>query len=161
MKTILMIMMSLSLTFIILNHPLSMGLFLLIMTIMMSLATGLMNSTFWFSYILFLVMIGGMLILFIYMTSVASNEKFKFSFKIMYLSLSIFMISMVFNMNQKLKLMETNPFNNYNNPMTMNMKYFSPSMKMILIFLMTYLLLTLIMTVYMTKKNMGPLRSKI
>nr|QTF74914.1 NADH dehydrogenase subunit 6 [Colasposoma dauricum] len=160
-NTILMIMMTLSFTFILLNHPLSMGLFLLIMTVMTSLTTGLMNTTFWFSYILFLVMIGGMLILFIYMTSVASNEKFKFSFKIMYFSMSIFMISVMLNMNQNLKLKEINSFNNFNNLMTMNLKYFSPSMKFILIFSMIYLLITLIMTVYITKKNMGPLRSKI
>nr|UYI30950.1 NADH dehydrogenase subunit 6 [Ceratosoma sp. HG0001] len=37
-------------------------------------------SSFWFSYILFLVYVGGLLVLFIYICLVSSNYPFKFSF---------------------------------------------------------------------------------
>ena len=50
-----------------------MGLTLLIQTILVSIISGLITKTFWFSYILFLVFLGGILVLFIYVTSLASN----------------------------------------------------------------------------------------
>lgn len=58
------------------NHPLIIGLILLAQTITIALFTGLTLSSFWFSYILILVFLGGILILFIYVASIASNEKF-------------------------------------------------------------------------------------
>lgn len=61
------------------NHPLAIGLILLIQTLIISAAVGLILPTFWFSYILFLVFLGGILVLFIYVTSLASNEMFSLS----------------------------------------------------------------------------------
>lgn len=40
---------------------------------------GLALPTFWFSYVLFLVFLGGILVLFIYVASLASNEMFNLS----------------------------------------------------------------------------------
>merc|ERR1712221_33590 len=68
---------ALSLFFTRLSHPLAIGLALLSQTILICLITGLSSSSFWFSYILFLIFLGGMLVLFIYVTSLASNEIFK------------------------------------------------------------------------------------
>lgn len=56
-----------------------MGLILLIQTLVISTAVGLILPTFWFSYILFLVFLGGILVLFIYVASLASNEIFSLS----------------------------------------------------------------------------------
>lgn len=64
--------------FINLNHPIRLGLALIVHTLLVSAATGLVGGHFWFSYILFLVFLGGVLVLFIYITSLASNEKFSF-----------------------------------------------------------------------------------
>lgn len=61
------------------NHPLAMGLSLLIQTLLLAISTGNLLPTFWFSYILFLVFLGGMLVLFIYVASLASNEIFSVS----------------------------------------------------------------------------------
>nr|ALO76471.1 NADH deshydrogenase subunit 6 [Pseudocolaspis sp. PSE01] len=161
MNLMMTFMFSMSMSFFMMSHPLSMGFNMLMLTILISLMTGLMNSTFWFSYIMFLVMIGGMLILFIYMTSVASNEKFKFSIKIMInMILSSMMFMMTLKNYQNIKLKEINNFNEFSNIMNMNLKYFTPSSKMILISAMIYLLITLLMTVAITKKNLGPLRQK-
>ncbi|MGL5470365.1 MAG: NADH-quinone oxidoreductase subunit J [Shewanella sp.] len=65
--------------FISLRHPIGLGLALIVHTLLVSAATGLVGGHFWFSYILFLVFLGGVLVLFIYMTSLASNEKFEIS----------------------------------------------------------------------------------
>lgn len=65
--------------FIIRKHPLSIGLILLFQTLLISLIARLASKNYWFSYILFLIFLGGILILFIYVISLASNEKFNFS----------------------------------------------------------------------------------
>ena len=66
-----------SILFLRLSHPLAIGLGLLFQTILICCTTGLSNISFWFSYILFLIFLGGILVLFIYVTSLASNEIFK------------------------------------------------------------------------------------
>ena len=67
----------LSLVFTRLNHPLSTGLVLLAQTVLISVSVGLFGKRYWFSYILFLIFLGGMLVLFIYVASLAANEQFK------------------------------------------------------------------------------------
>lgn len=61
------------------RHPLAMGLTLIIQTSLIAIFTGAIIPNFWFSYILFLVFLGGILVLFIYVCSLASNEKFSMS----------------------------------------------------------------------------------
>nr|AMW68057.1 NADH dehydrogenase subunit 6 [Myiodactylus osmyloides] len=156
-----------SFNFIQMNHPLALGILLLIQTLMMSLMCGLYTYSYWYSYILFLIMIGGMLILFMYMTSLANNELFKFSFInllifLLILSMSMLLIILLdnfFNMNYNLETMKSmsslsmifeNEFNLiklYNNP-TMNLT----------ILTINYLLLTLIVIVKITNPMYGPLR---
>nr|YP_010155754.1 NADH dehydrogenase subunit 6 [Colasposoma dauricum]AST15011.1 NADH dehydrogenase subunit 6 [Colasposoma dauricum]QQY84945.1 NADH dehydrogenase subunit 6 [Colasposoma dauricum] len=159
---IMIMFIPISVSFMMLNHPLSMGFNILMLTITISLTTGMMNSTFWFSYILFLVLIGGLLILFIYMTSIASNEKFKFSTKLMMINLMMIMMSymMLNNLNFKTKIKDMNQYMDSMNLSMTNLKYFSPSLTIILISAMMYLLITLIMIVKITKKEKGPIRQK-
>nr|YP_006576066.1 NADH dehydrogenase subunit 6 [Naupactus xanthographus]ACZ58593.1 NADH dehydrogenase subunit 6 [Naupactus xanthographus] len=162
------IMMSwtLSLIFMFLNHPLSFGFILLLQTILISISSGILNFDYWFSYILFLIMIGGMLVLFIYMTSIASNEKFKFSYKLTLFTfiMIILMLSFIF-LDNSLYLSDMNA--DLMNQSLYKMNYLSmnkfmnfPNM-MILILLMIYLLMTLIAIVKITNPKMGgPLRQK-
>nr|ANJ70607.1 NADH dehydrogenase subunit 6 [Ocypus olens] len=154
----------LSILFIFLNHPLSMGITLLIQTILVSLVSGLLNINFWFSYILFLIMIGGMLVLFIYMTSIASNEKFKFSmwlflFVIFMMMMSIisflFIDSMFLNMINYSEKFDLD--NNYN--MNLN-KFLNYPSHIILFMMIIYLFITLIAVVKITDIKFGPLRQK-
>nr|QXU57698.1 NADH dehydrogenase subunit 6 [Cherax quadricarinatus] len=72
---------SVAILFTTLTHPLSMGLVLLTQTILICALSGLFGPSCWFSYILFLIFLGGMLVLFIYVSSLASNEAFKIHFK--------------------------------------------------------------------------------
>nr|AEP27696.1 NADH dehydrogenase subunit 6 [Rhopalapion longirostre] len=157
-----------SIIFMTLNHPLSFGSILFIQTICTSMITGMLNLNYWFSYILFLIMIGGMLILFIYMTSVASNEKFKFSSKIMNFSiimLSLMLIIFLFTDQYAYYLNNTNydminQSLNLNNNFSMNKFMNFPSI-MILIMMIIYLLITLIAIVKITEIQYGPMRQKI
>nr|ARH54218.1 NADH dehydrogenase subunit 6 [Crepidodera pluta] len=153
-----------SLLFMMFKHPLSCGLILLLQTILTSMITGLMNYNFWYSYILFLIMIGGMLILFIYMTSIASNEKFKINYNFgIYLMISclIMIIMMIdlyyFNYMQinNLEIFSTKFNNNYSMKKYMNFpNYF------IMLIMIMYLFITLIAVVKITYFSYGPLRQK-
>nr|YP_009968787.1 NADH dehydrogenase subunit 6 [Argyra pingwuensis]QNC71312.1 NADH dehydrogenase subunit 6 [Argyra pingwuensis] len=164
----LMIIMS-SFLFLQMNHPLAMGLMLLIQTFLICLTTGILSKSFWFSYILFLVFMGGMLVLFIYVTSLASNEMFSLSVKV--LSYSIIMIlmtsslMMVMDMNMMTSIFENNEMESIGlnnlymkeNTVMLNKIYNYPTNFLTLI-LINYLLITLIITVKITNMFYGPLR---
>nr|AXS64867.1 NADH dehydrogenase subunit 6 [Coleoptera sp. 2 KM-2017] len=153
----------LSLLLIINNHPLSLGLILMLQTINISMITGMMMFNYWYSYMLFLIMVGGMLVLFLYMTNVASNEKFKFNSMFMYmiiiymiiiLMIKIFMINTPLNNN----FMMWNYYYNNNFMFSMS-KFFNYPSNLIYLMLIIYLLMTLIAIVKIININYGPLRS--
>nr|AND96535.1 NADH deshydrogenase subunit 6 [Onthophagus diabolicus] len=159
----LMIMLTSSMFLIWLKHPLSLGLILLIQTINMALYLGFYHLNYWFSYILFLIMIGGMLILFIYMTSVASNEKFYPSIKLFILFLIMMMMSfMLWNFMDPFYFNLNNIFNEFQtkkNNLSLN-KYLNYPSHLMMYLLIIYLLISLLAIVKITnfKKN-GTLRS--
>nr|YP_009500646.1 NADH dehydrogenase subunit 6 [Ernolatia moorei]AWT58421.1 NADH dehydrogenase subunit 6 [Ernolatia moorei] len=156
------------------NHPLSMGMMILIQTLLTSLITGMMIKTYWFSYILFLVFLGGLLVLFIYVSSIASNELFYFN---MNMKLTIFFFFLVFIMfmllNFKFKFMnymidynlEMNNFFNmmfFNNENKINMnKLYNNQTTMLTILLIIYLFINLIAVVKITNIFYGPLRTSL
>nr|YP_010626525.1 NADH dehydrogenase subunit 6 [Hirtodrosophila subflavohalterata]WBK17661.1 NADH dehydrogenase subunit 6 [Hirtodrosophila subflavohalterata] len=159
-----------SIIFMNLIHPLAMGLTLLIQTALICFLTGLMTKTFWFSYILFLIFLGGMLVLFIYVTSLASNEMFNLSLKLTSISIllftTLFLLSMIIDKNYSSFMFINNEMemisNLYSflpeNSLTLNKLYNFPT-NFLTILLMNYLLITLIVVVKITKLFKGPLRS--
>nr|YP_009255437.1 NADH dehydrogenase subunit 6 [Anopheles homunculus]AND46647.1 NADH dehydrogenase subunit 6 [Anopheles homunculus]AWB98235.1 NADH dehydrogenase subunit 6 [Anopheles homunculus]AWB99431.1 NADH dehydrogenase subunit 6 [Anopheles homunculus]AWB99847.1 NADH dehydrogenase subunit 6 [Anopheles homunculus] len=158
-----------SFIFMQMNHPLSMGLMLLIQTFLTCLLTGIYVKTFWFSYVLFLIFLGGMLILFIYVTSLSSNEMFTMSFSLSLTSFLIFIFFMMIFLFLDKTLIEqfiTNlemenilNFNNLINENTLSLnKMYNFPINMITLLLINYLFLTLLVTVKITKKFYGPLR---
>nr|ULR86958.1 NADH dehydrogenase subunit 6 [Macquartia sp. 4 HNL-2022a] len=162
------VMFIISVNFIFMKHPLSMGLTLLGQTTLVCMMSGLMNKTFWFSYILFLVFIGGMLVLFIYVTSLASNEMFSLSIKMTLVFSFLFLLTfMIFIMIDKTLFMKYNNIetqlinllNSYikENSLSLNKLYNFPN-NLLTIMLMNYLLITMIAVVKITKLFKGPLR---
>uniref|UniRef100_A0A903XVH0 NADH-ubiquinone oxidoreductase chain 6 n=1 Tax=Anopheles gambiae TaxID=7165 RepID=A0A903XVH0_ANOGA len=166
---IMMMCLIMSFIFMQMKHPLSMGLMLLIQTFLTCLITGIYVKSFWFSYVLFLIFLGGMLILFIYVTSLSSNEMFTMSFKLTMFSLVLFSLSMVIffildktlieqfiiNMEMEKFSMTNNLINE--NILSLNKMYNFPT-NLITLLLINYLFLTLLVTVKITKKFYGPLR---
>nr|APX39458.1 NADH dehydrogenase subunit 6 [Cassida denticollis] len=161
MLTMMMSMM-MSIMFMIFKHPVSMMMMILAQTILVCCLCGLMTNIWWFSYMLFMVMIGGLLVLFMYMTNVASNEKFK-NMKIKYMIVPT--LVMIF------ALLKTENFSNFikiSDWMNLNdesfniiiMKYYNYPSNMILFIMMIYLLMTMIMTVKITDMTKGALRQK-
>nr|UOU85016.1 NADH dehydrogenase subunit 6 [Ephemera danica] len=164
----MLLILSLGLTFCLMKHPLAMGLILLIQTTYISVLSGLMAPTFWFSYILFLVFLGGMLVLFIYVTSLASNEMFSISSKtLMFMSMliiSLLTIIILFH-DHTLWLTPISMLNEMSSVTTnFNLanyiyKLYNTFSSMITILLISYLFLTLIIVVSITNIYEGPLRS--
>nr|YP_009442881.1 NADH dehydrogenase subunit 6 [Typhlatya miravetensis]SCN12529.1 NADH dehydrogenase subunit 6 [Typhlatya miravetensis] len=165
--TLMMILTSsLSIMFTKITHPLAMGVILLIQTSLIAMMMTFTLKTTWFSYILFLIFLGAMLVLFIYVASLAPNEP---------LSLSFFMITlMITGIIFSTLTMTLDPFlvshpipngssilnfpNNLNfTNLSLNTMYNTNSMKMTL-FLILYLLLTLVVVVKITATHFGPLR---
>nr|QNP10003.1 NADH dehydrogenase subunit 6 [Ochthebius lederi] len=151
-----------SMLFMFMTHPLSMGLILMIQVILISLITGFLNFNFWYSYILFLIMIGGMLVLFIYMTSIASNEKFKMNLNLIYIIIIFMFFMMMMMMTDKFfnEIMLFNKFMLDNSKYFMLSKFYNTPSNMIMFLLIIYLLITLIAVVKITNFKMGPLRQK-
>nr|ALF04098.1 NADH dehydrogenase subunit 6 [Eucryptorrhynchus brandti] len=156
-----------SILFMFMNHPLSLGCILLIQTILISLASGFFYLNFWFSYILFLIMIGGMLVMFIYMTSIASNEKFNMPKKTLlfcsiYFLLLVFILFTMDNYFSNFLNLSMDSFQFFyllNNNFSLS-KFFNYPGMFIMIFLMIYLLITLIAIVKIVGKYTGTLRQK-
>nr|ANU83265.1 NADH dehydrogenase subunit 6 [Loxoblemmus equestris] len=159
------IMLLTNMLFSIMIHPLSLTLLIIVQTLMICLISGPISYSFWFSYILFMVFLGGMLVLFIYITSLASNEMFLLSMKMMFYSMMITILMMVLimklshtviNQNNKNDSMMTNMnmLQEFNN---LNQLYNHPNFNITIITIM-YLLFTLIVIVKITEIQEGPLR---
>nr|ASU45988.1 NADH dehydrogenase subunit 6 [Austracris guttulosa]AYM85035.1 NADH dehydrogenase subunit 6 [Austracris guttulosa] len=167
-----MMIMSLSnvmnINFIKLSHPMSMMLFIILQTFLVGLMTGTMMESYWLSYILFLTFLGGMLVLFIYITSIASNEMFQPKSITMIMTLTMWIIIMstliVLDMMMFMDFFKNTETMNINNSinyqeMTMSLEklYNSPTF-IITMMMMIYLFLALLAVVKITNINQGPIR---
>nr|YP_008144685.1 NADH dehydrogenase subunit 6 [Ischnura pumilio]AGO19363.1 NADH dehydrogenase subunit 6 [Ischnura pumilio] len=153
--------------FMLMKHPMSMGVTLLIQTVFVCLTTNNMAQNAWFSYILFLVFLGGMLVLFVYMTSVASNELFMknkiYSFIILFLFNGVIMMTfmlvdpMLLNNNSEENMMISKMDDHYKSSLMASL--FNYPNNLLTIFMVIYLFLTLIVVVKITESHQGPLRT--
>nr|QUB07056.1 NADH dehydrogenase subunit 6 [Aspidomorpha difformis] len=158
MMLIIESMLMISTMFMLSTHPVTMSIIILSQTIMICLSSGLFCNNFWFSYMLFLTMISGLMILFMYMTNVASNEKFKKMKMIKTLSL-ITIILIMLNVFIDKFFYQMNFY--YPNNMTLvMMKFYNYPSNNLLFMMMIYLLMTMIMTVKISEIKEGALRQK-
>nr|YP_009927028.1 NADH dehydrogenase subunit 6 [Kallimoides rumia]QNL34329.1 NADH dehydrogenase subunit 6 [Kallimoides rumia]USF18077.1 NADH dehydrogenase subunit 6 [Kallimoides rumia] len=163
-------MIFLSMFMFFLNHPFSMGLMILIQTLLLCILASMMINTYWFSYILFLIFLGGLLVLFIYVSSIASNELFKISFfnkNFFIYFMFLFIISFMnknnlFWMNFSFNDEMNNFFNLlfFNNEFNFNLsKLYNEQNYLLTLIMIIYLFITLIVIVKITNIFFGPLRS--
>nr|YP_009491799.1 NADH dehydrogenase subunit 6 [Cardiodactylus muiri]AWI49117.1 NADH dehydrogenase subunit 6 [Cardiodactylus muiri] len=167
--TIFMFMLLLiNIMFTIMIHPLTSTLLIIIQTIIICIIMSSNLYSFWFSYILFMIFLGGMLVLFIYLTSLASNEMFFLPMKTMMIMTLMLIIStmmmnkmnyMKYNMNIKNDYLMSSIIMNMSTEMPMNITqlYNMPNMNLTILTIM-YLLITLIIIVKITQIYEGPLR---
>nr|UPL65465.1 NADH dehydrogenase subunit 6 [Cymus sp.] len=137
------------------NHPLILGIMIIMVTLISSLIMGLMLNSFWFSYIIVIIMLSGMLVLFMYMASVASNEKMNISTIMIMMSMIMAMLFFIINFYTQMNEMELNK----NYLMMLNSLFSSKSMFITLI-MIKYLLLSMITVSKIVNIHEGPLRIK-
>nr|YP_009915376.1 NADH dehydrogenase subunit 6 [Nysius fuscovittatus]QLF99809.1 NADH dehydrogenase subunit 6 [Nysius fuscovittatus] len=155
MNMFMWVMLNLSLVFMWVKHPLSMVMVIMLQTMTISVMTGMVLSSFWFSYIIMMIMMSGMLVLFVYMASIASNEKFKMSI--------ILLILVILNLPIVLFVNYDNEMMNMNKTTTLNMilnNLFSGATMIITMIMVVYLLYTMITVSKIVSINEGPLRIK-
>nr|UPL65865.1 NADH dehydrogenase subunit 6 [Onymocoris hackeri] len=160
MNTMMSILISTGMTFMFLQHPISMGVLLIIYTLLIAMMMTLILKTPWFSYILVITIISGILVLFMYMASVSANEKISFK---MYLLLNFFTTFMVV---MTLMYKESNIFTKQTDFQLSCLPYknismlFSQSMIITTLFIL-YLLFCMIVVSYIVKKTSGPMRTSV
>lgn len=123
-------------------------------------------TSFWFLYILILVFIGGILVLFIYVTSIFPNEKFSFNQYFLLFTLLLFIcviILFIFLNNYFIINLNINSLESFFNiKLNINLintiKIFNTKNSLLLIFLVNYLFYCIIIVIKLTNFFIGPLR---
>nr|UEP16629.1 NADH dehydrogenase subunit 6 [Megalotomus costalis] len=158
MIMLMSMMTALSFTLLWLNHPISMGITIISLTITTAMITGLYMGTFWYSYIIMITMLSGMLVLFIYMASVASNEKFKTPISLISSSIIIMLYGIIMYMNYEEFYMENNlNENTLNLEMSLNF-LFNTKNKFLTMIMVMYLFFTMATISFIVNITEGPLR---
>lgn len=147
--------------FPLLTHPLSIGFRLLLTTILIAIILIYSFSYSWISYILILILLGGLLVIFIYVTLAATNERFR-SFtqsnlvNIILLSLRLFL----FTTKSYFSITERQQISSifYKQGLEWITKFYSLELCTSTLLLLFYLLLTLIIVVFNTKHTSITLR---
>ena len=139
---------------IFISHPIFFSIMLIIRSIIIGLICIKINLS-WFFYLLVLVFLGGVIILIIYINTLAINEKFffyKIKFKFVYVSLFFIIIQLLFYKNNFIKI----NFSNY-----ISITLYNSINSIFIVFLIFYLLLTLICVVKLVKFEFGPLIKRL
>nr|YP_010579426.1 NADH dehydrogenase subunit 6 [Leptestheria dahalacensis]UNY33482.1 NADH dehydrogenase subunit 6 [Leptestheria dahalacensis] len=144
-----------------LTHPLAMAFNLFLQTLLFCVLIGSFHSSYWLSYLLFLVFLGGLLIIFAYVSTLASNEKFFFTFSSafflfasFFLCWSLYMPVLKSELATSGNLFESTSF--LIESQVADLYSFTSSA---LIYLVIYLLLCLLIVVRISRLEEGPLRS--
>nr|AGX31545.1 NADH dehydrogenase subunit 6 [Notochthamalus scabrosus]AGX31571.1 NADH dehydrogenase subunit 6 [Notochthamalus scabrosus]AGX31610.1 NADH dehydrogenase subunit 6 [Notochthamalus scabrosus] len=158
MNSIMVTIFLMNLIFLFMFHPLAMIFVLIIQSLLISLMVYSITQFPWFSYTLILVFLGGMLILFMYMSNIASNEMFKPNMKmaaplLVAPVIAYFMTAPSQNTSQEAGSLEQESFCNL-----IILKPFSLGVMPITILMAAYIILTLLTVVKISKMSQGPLR---
>lgn len=138
------------------NHPIAIVVIIIIQSLVICSSIFILSHYRWFSLIIFLIFIGGLIVLFIYIARLASNEIFSINLKFI---LSISLISLIILVLLKI-ILPSSSF--YHSSLAFKLSIFpiySESFYSPTLIIMIYLLLTLIITVNIIKLYEAPIRS--
>nr|YP_010744972.1 NADH dehydrogenase subunit 6 [Trioza frangulae]WET58372.1 NADH dehydrogenase subunit 6 [Trioza frangulae] len=157
-KIILSFMMILSSIMMNFLHPLPLGLMILIQTILICFITRILTFSSWMPLTMFLVMVGGLMIIFIYVASVCSNKKFNMIKTKLYLFYTFIPLVIIFNQSLPINFFDSIQLSdNFNFEF---IKLFMPVNLSSSMFMFLYLLIALIIMVNLLNVSKGPLRKK-
>nr|UAT98549.1 NADH dehydrogenase subunit 6 [Neoalcathous huangshanana] len=145
------------------KHPLSIGFMLIVQTTMLCINQSMTTKSPWYMYILFLTTVGGLMIMFMYMASIASNEKFKLNIMMMFMWILMnMMMLIIMNMDMTMEMM--NKITNMKLEITEMMeekstsKFFMMNKMNITMTMMMILVLTMVSVTNISSTFEGPLK---
>nr|YP_009400240.1 NADH dehydrogenase subunit 6 [Floraphis choui]ARW70240.1 NADH dehydrogenase subunit 6 [Floraphis choui] len=160
-KMILLMNLLSSIIIITLKSPLKSNLMILFQTILLTMMINLINKTSWISFMIFILYIGGLMIIFLYISSISFNE---ININKNYLNniFKLILMIIIIYWFKIFMLMENFKFNNNflfeDNFFMMNM--FNSPNNLMMYFIMMILFIMLILIIWMLKFNKGPIRQK-
>lgn len=159
------VMLFVSVIFIRVRHPVRIGFILVCHAVFVSLAAGLFSGLFLYSYIIYLVILGGVLVLFLYMTSLVSNVTFRSSNILLGVSVVLFAAALVSIglAGSPLGRGPSSQVESAGSYTCVNLvdrfaKLYSAGSGYVTIFLVVYLLFALLVCVEIVNLKSGPLR---
>nr|YP_010157587.1 NADH dehydrogenase subunit 6 [Fieberiella septentrionalis]QRG29281.1 NADH dehydrogenase subunit 6 [Fieberiella septentrionalis] len=153
---ILKMMMTMSTMIIKIVNPMTMGVMLLIYTMLSTILLSKIMLTSWMAMIMFLIMIGGLLIIFMYMSSIAANQKFNYQ-----VTMTILCLMMIMPMEEMINEIQINEEQKTNLMVEsyITLKLYNKKTWMLSTLLFIYMLICMISITKIVKIHMGPLRS--
>ena len=159
MKLIYLIVLIIRIIYLIRSRPINFIALILIQSIIICIIAWASIKTRWFSYILFLIFLGGLIVLFIYITRLASNEKLTININAIknktFITIRSFIFVFLFIINSQSQIKESLSYFKTFNSMYSNTVWIPT------LFLILYLLLTLIVAVKISNKFEGPIKNLI
>nr|UNO53973.1 NADH dehydrogenase subunit 6 [Haemaphysalis concinna] len=141
----MLMILSMSILLMMMTHPLMMLMSVMLLTLYMSMIFYLISQFSMISLIMVLLILGGMLVIFMYMVSLTPNNKISFNFKML---VSIFFMLFLLNVEIQMKNLDMQIFNKI---------YFTNYMNLIMLMMM-YLILSLNVVMKLTNSNMTPMK---
>nr|CDR49922.1 NADH-ubiquinone oxidoreductase chain 6 [Xenophyes cascus] len=164
--TIILANMAMSTLFLFTAHPLVMGMVIMMQTLLTCLMINLINQSNWIAFMVFLLIMGGLLILFLYIISIAPNEMNQNS--PLTTSKTLVIIAAITFIVMTTQMWDMKHFNEMcsNSPLIqmklsespLFMKLFDHSMSSMVILLMLILFLNLCIMISLVSIESGPLR---
>nr|YP_010241758.1 NADH dehydrogenase subunit 6 [Tridentarius dentatus]QTI82446.1 NADH dehydrogenase subunit 6 [Tridentarius dentatus] len=130
-------------------QPLSLGLVIMVLTLMMCCLSALLISS-WYGYILFLIYVGGLLVMFAYVAALSPNVLFSGGYPVVLFSMMIPLFSLIFYLYPFIDLNSlgyNSSYTDYANLKTYGVELVSPDMISVLIGLGLILLINLVVVV--------------
>nr|YP_009740716.1 NADH dehydrogenase subunit 6 [Euparatettix variabilis]QID03678.1 NADH dehydrogenase subunit 6 [Euparatettix variabilis] len=161
MKTIITLCTMMSMFLMNTKQPMQMIIIILLQTLLTTFMMSTMTKSSWCTYILMIIFIGGMMVLFIYITSISPNEQNKNNLMIiitMTMIISIIMINMKTTKTINNETMSMETINLMKTEQMMLNKIFNKPMYTLTIMMMLYLFIALIAVNKISNLNKGPLR---
>nr|YP_010710168.1 NADH dehydrogenase subunit 6 [Lipaphis pseudobrassicae]WCS41468.1 NADH dehydrogenase subunit 6 [Lipaphis pseudobrassicae] len=161
LKFIMLTNLIMAITLTMMKSPISSNLIILLQTMTLTMMINLINKTSWISFMIFILYIGGLMIIFLYISSIAFNElninkNFKnILLKLILITLMLIYLKMSLNLDN---MMYENKFMFEDNYYFLNM-FMLPNNLMIYM-IMFILFFMLILIIWMLKINKGPIRQK-
>lgn len=149
-STLITIIITSTLSLLLSNTPIMLGINILLMALLLSVTLAAFISS-WYAFLVFLIYIGGILVIFAYFLALGPNQQMPHSSNIVYITFTVFTIFFVIYYTGISGPIAETRIN------STAFLYYRPTAP-ILIILALILLLTIIVVVKLTARTKGPLR---